>query len=61
MTEIDRIAEILETLDRLGDADVKLSPDARRLLGDARRLSVQAAIIARRRETETDARQSQNP
>lgn len=32
---LDAIAEMLETLDRRGDAEVQLSPDARRLLTQA--------------------------
>lgn len=38
---LDAIALMLETLDRKGDAEVMLSPDARRLL-------TQAAILLRR-------------
>lgn len=45
---LDAIARMLESLDRRGDAEVKLSPDARRLL-------TQAIILLRR---EADARTS---
>ncbi len=38
---LDAIARMLEELDRKGDAEVKLSPDARRLL-------TQATILTRR-------------
>ncbi len=40
-SNLESIASMLETLDRQGDAFVKLSPDMRRLL-------VQATILARR-------------
>ena len=44
---LDGIARMLEALDSKGDAEVKLSPDARRLL-------TQATILLRR---EADARE----
>lgn len=47
-SRLDAIARMLEALDRKGDAEVKLSPDARRLL-------TQATILLRR---EADASQA---